>query len=196
MCAVGGCNSRETRRVDGGISFIEACERLDSQSDTLTRETTQSPGISCGESSSESVAAPASLNSQACSLPVLPVEPHVRSKDELICATGNTVHRSSAKTRTGKNERMVATILSISTRLPISPLKCFERLPWQLWRSRNTQGHSTPLSASVTRKTVRNSPLVLALIEQRARHSSHATPPASKRSRGEIVRWRPALWPP
>jgi hypothetical protein len=33
-------------------------------------------------------------------------------------------------------------------------LQCFERLPWQLWRSRNTQRHSTPLSASVTRKTV------------------------------------------
>jgi len=182
--------------VDGGISFIEACERLDSQSDTLTRETRQSPGISCGESSSELVTAPASLISQACSPPVLPVEPQMRSKDQLICATGKTVHRSSAKTRTGKNERMVARIPSFSTRLPKSSLKCFEPLPWQLWRSRSTQGHSTPLSTSVTRKTVRNSPLVLALIEQRARHSSHAAPPASKRSRGEIGRWRPALWPP
>jgi len=140
--------------VDGEISFIETCERLDLQSDTLTRETTQSPGISCGESSSESVAAPASLNSQACSLPVLPVEPHMRSKDQPICATGNTVHRSSAKTRTGKNERIVATTPSINTRLPVRSLKCFERFPWQLWRSRNTQHHSTPLSASVTRKTV------------------------------------------
>jgi hypothetical protein len=115
--------------MEGGISFIEACERLDSQSDTLTRETTQSPGISCGESSSESVAVPASLNLQVCSLPALKVEPHLRSKDQLICATGNTVHRSSAKTRTEKNERIVATTSSITiiTRLPISSLKCFER---------------------------------------------------------------------
>jgi hypothetical protein len=143
--------------VDGGISFIEAYELLDSQSDTLTRDTTQSPGISCGESSSESVAAPASLNSQVCSLPVLPVEPHMRSKDRLICATGNTVHRSSAKTRTEKNERNVATTPLYqydNTRLSINSLKCFERLPWQLWRSRNTRRHSTPLSASVTRTTV------------------------------------------
>ena len=154
MCAVGGCNSRETRRADGGISFIEACERLDSQSDTLTRETRQSPGISCGESSSESVTAPASLTSQACLLPILPVEPQMRSKDQLIGATGNTVHRSSAKTRTEENERIVATTPSISTRLSLSSLKCFERLLWRLWRSRNTQRHSTPLSASVTRKTV------------------------------------------
>ena len=154
MCAVGGCNSRETRRADGGISFIEACERLDSQPDTLTRETRQSPGISCGESSSESVTAPVSLTSQACLLPILPVEPQMRSKDQLICATGNTVHRSSAKTRTEENERIVATTPSISTRLSISSLKCFERLLWRLWRSRNTQRHSTPLSASVTRKTV------------------------------------------
>jgi hypothetical protein len=95
--------------VDGGISFIEAREMLDSQSDTLLRETTQSPGISCGESSSESVAAPASLNSQACSLPVLPAEPHMRSKDQLICATGNTVQRSNAKTRMEKHERIIAT---------------------------------------------------------------------------------------
>jgi hypothetical protein len=33
-------------------------------------------------------------------------------------------------------------------------LKCFERLLWRLWRSRNTHRHSTPLSTSVTRKTV------------------------------------------
>jgi hypothetical protein len=49
---------------------------------------------------------------------------------------------------------MVATTPFISTRLPRSSLKCFERLPWQLWRNHNIQGHSTPLSASVTRKTV------------------------------------------
>ena len=128
--------------MDGGISFIEACELLDSQSDTVTRETTQSPAISCGESSSESVAVPASLNSQACSLPVSPVEPHMRSKDQLICARGNRVHRSSAKTRTEKNERIVAITPSYqyeNTRLSTSSLKCFERLPWQLWRSRNTR---------------------------------------------------------
>ena len=95
-----------------------------------------------------------SLKSPARSTPVSPVEPHMRSKDQLICETGNTLHRSKAKTRTEKHERIVAATPSISTKLPISSLKCFERLPWQLWRSRNTHRHSTPLSASVTRKTV------------------------------------------
>ena len=33
--------------MDGGISSIEACERLDWQSDTLTRKATQSSGVSC-----------------------------------------------------------------------------------------------------------------------------------------------------
>jgi hypothetical protein len=121
--------------VDGGISFIEACERLDSQSDTLTRETTQSPGISCGESSSESVAAPASLNSQACSLPVLPAEPHMLSKDQLVCATGNTAHRSSAKTRTTENERIVATTpyKYEDDEVVNKFVEMLKRLPWQLW---------------------------------------------------------------
>lgn len=95
--------------MDGGISFIEVCQRLDSQSDTLTREATQSPGVSCGESSSESVAALVSLNSQACSLPVLPVEPHMLLKGHPICAAGSTVQRSSAKTRMEENKRIVAT---------------------------------------------------------------------------------------
>ena len=96
--------------MDGGISFIEACERLDSQSDTLTREATQSPGISCGESSSESGAAPVSLKSQACSLPALPAEPHMLLKGHPICAAGkNMVQRSSAKTRMEENERIIAT---------------------------------------------------------------------------------------
>jgi hypothetical protein len=37
----------------------------------------------------------------------------MRSKDQLISATGNTAHRSSAKTRKGKYERIVATTPSI-----------------------------------------------------------------------------------
>ena len=85
--------------MEGGISFIEACERLDSQFDTVTREATQSSGVTCGESSPESVATPESLKSQARSFPVSPVEPHMLSKDHLICANGNRVHRSSAKTK-------------------------------------------------------------------------------------------------
>jgi len=112
--------------VDGGISFIEVCERLDSQSDTLTREATQSPGVSCGESSSESVAALVSLNSQACSLPVLPVEPHMLLKGHPICAAGNTVQRSIAKTRMEENERIVATAPLYqydNTRMSINSLK-------------------------------------------------------------------------
>ena len=85
--------------MDGGISFIEACERLDLQFDTVTREATQSSGVSCGESSWELVAAPGSLKSQACSFLVSPIEPHMLSTAHLICASGNRVHRSSAKTR-------------------------------------------------------------------------------------------------
>ena len=95
--------------MDGGISFIEAWKRLDSQSDTLTRETTQSPSASCGESSSKSVASQVSLKSQACPLPVSPVEPHMISEDHPICAAGNTVQRSSTKTRMEENGRIVAT---------------------------------------------------------------------------------------
>ena len=93
----------------GGSSFIEARKRLDSQSDTLTRETTQPSGASCGESSSESVASPASLKLQACPLPVSSVEPHMLLKDQPICAAGNTVHNSSANTRKEANERIVTT---------------------------------------------------------------------------------------
>ena len=85
--------------MDGGISFIEACERLDSQFDIVTREAMQSAGVCWGESSSESVATPWSLNSQACSFSLSPIEPHMLSKDHLICASGNRVHRSTAKTR-------------------------------------------------------------------------------------------------
>ena len=107
---VGGCNSWEARRVEGGISFIEARKRLDSQSDTLTREITQPSGISWGESSSESVASPASLKSQAWPFPVSPIEPQILLKDHPICAAGNTVHsRSSAKTKMEENERIVTT---------------------------------------------------------------------------------------
>ena len=110
QCAVGGCISWEISRVDGGVSTIEAWKRLDSQSDTLTRETTQPSSTSCGESSSESVASPASLKSQACPLPVSPIEPHTISEVHPICAAGNTVHsRSSAKTRIERHERIVTT---------------------------------------------------------------------------------------
>ena len=96
--------------MDGGISSTQACERLNWQSDTLMRDVTQSSGVSCGESSSESAASPASLKSQACPLPVSPVEPHIPLKDHPICAAGNTVQRSSTKTRMGKHERIVATV--------------------------------------------------------------------------------------
>ena len=96
--------------MDGGISSTQACERLNWQSDTLMRDVTQSSGVSCGESSSESVASPGSLKLQACPLPVSPVEPHIPLKDHPICAAGNTVQRSSTKTRMGKHERIVATV--------------------------------------------------------------------------------------
>jgi len=109
LCAVGGCNSWETRRVDGGISSTQACERLNWQSDTLMRDVTQSSGVSCCESSSESAASPASLKSQACPLPVSPVEPHIPLKGHPICAAGNTVQRSSAQTNMKHNERIFTT---------------------------------------------------------------------------------------
>ena len=96
--------------VDGGTSFIKAYRPLDAQSDTLTREATQSSTASCGESSSESVAPTASLNSQASPLPVSAVEPHRVSEDHPICAARNRVHRSKAtKTSVEKNERTVVT---------------------------------------------------------------------------------------
>ena len=120
----------------GGSSFIEARKRLDSQSDTLARETTQPSGASCDESSSESVASPASLKLQACPLPVSSVEPHMLLKDQPICAAGNTVHNSSANTRKEANERIVTTA-------PLSKdeddevvntfVEMLKRLPWQLW---------------------------------------------------------------
>lgn len=109
-CAVGGCSSRETSKVNGGISFINVCKRLDSQADTLTRDTTQSPSASCGESSSESVVSMASLNSQASPLPVSPAEAYAIVIDHPICATGKRVQRSSAKkASTKENERAVVT---------------------------------------------------------------------------------------
>jgi hypothetical protein len=95
--------------VDGGISSIEACERLDWHSEALTREATQSSGVSCGESSSKSVASTASLKSQVFPFPGSPVGPHIMLKDHPICAAGNTVQRSSTKTRMEKNERSVVT---------------------------------------------------------------------------------------
>src|SRR5688572_14250042 len=96
--------------VDGGTSFIKAYRQLDAQPDTLTREATQSSTTSCGESSSESVASTASLNSQASPLPVSAVEPHRISEDHPICAARNRVHRSTAtKTSMKKNERTVVT---------------------------------------------------------------------------------------
>ena len=96
-------------RVVGGSSFIEARKRLDSQSDTLTRETMQPSGASCCESSSESVASPASLKSHVCPLPVSPTEPHIPLKDHPICVDGNTVHNSSVNTSKEAHERIVAT---------------------------------------------------------------------------------------
>jgi hypothetical protein len=110
LCAVGGCNSWETKKVDGGASSTQACERLEWQSDALIRDVTQSSGVSCGESSSVSVASPASLKSQACPLPVSPVEPHIILKDHPICAAGNTVQRSSTKTSMEENDRIVTTV--------------------------------------------------------------------------------------
>jgi hypothetical protein len=96
--------------VDGGTSFIKAYRRLDAQSDTLTRDATQSSTASCGESSSESVASTASLNSQASPPPASGVGPHRISEDHPICAAKNRVHRSTAtKTSREKNERTVVT---------------------------------------------------------------------------------------
>ena len=123
-------------RVVGGSSFIEARKRLDSQSDTLTRETMQPSGASCCESSSESVASPASLKSHVCPLPVSPTEPHIPLKDHPICVDGNTVHNSSVNTSKEAHERIVATA-------PLSKyednevvntfVEMLQRLPWQLW---------------------------------------------------------------
>ena len=109
LCAVGGCNSWETKKVDGGASSTQACERLEWQSDALIRDVTQSSGDSCGESSSVSVASPASLKSQACPLPVSPVEPHTIVKDHATCPAGNRVQRNSAKTNMEHNERILTT---------------------------------------------------------------------------------------
>ena len=138
LCAVGGCNSWETSRMDGGISFIETCVRLDGQPDTLTRELTQSSGVSCGESSSESVASPTSLKSQTCPLPVSPVEPHMILKGHPICAAGNTVQRSSTKTRMEENERIVATapLNKYEDEEVVNTfLKCVNDSLKQMWRS-------------------------------------------------------------
>ena len=122
--------------MDGGIAFIETRKRLDSPSETSNREVTKSSGVSCGESSSESVGSPASLKSQACPLPILPTEPQVILKDHPICADGNTVHNSSMNTRKEAHERIVATA-------PLSKyednevvntfVEMLQRLPWQLW---------------------------------------------------------------
>ena len=95
--------------MDGGISSTQACERLNWQSDTLMRDVTQSSGVSCCESSSESAASPASLKSQACPLPVSPVEPHTIMEDHPTCPAGNTVQRSSAQTNIKHNERIFST---------------------------------------------------------------------------------------
>jgi len=106
---VGGCNSWATSRGDGGISSNKACERLDWQPDTLIRDVTHSSGVSCVESSWESVTSPALLKSQACPLPVSPVEPHVIMNGHPTCPAGNTVQRSNAKTNIKHNERIVVT---------------------------------------------------------------------------------------
>ena len=123
--------------MDGGNSFIEARKRLDSQSDTLTRETTQPSGASCGESSSESVASPASLKSHAGPLPVSSVEPHILLKDQPICAAGNTVHNSSVNTRKEANERIVTTTpyKYEDEEIVNKFVEIFNLLPFVLWRS-------------------------------------------------------------
>ena len=119
----------------GGSSFIEARKRLDSQSDTLARETTQPSGASCDESSSESVASPASLKLQACPLPVSSVEPHIPLKDHPICADGNTVHNSSVNTRKEAHERIVTTTpyKYEDDEVVNTFVEMLQRLPWQLW---------------------------------------------------------------
>lgn len=123
--------------MDGGCSFIEARKRLASQSDTLTRETTQPSGASCDESSSESVASPASLKLQACPLPVSSVEPHIPLKDHPICADGNTVHNSSINTKKEVNERIVTTTpyKYEDDEVVNKFVEMLKRLPWRLWRS-------------------------------------------------------------
>ncbi len=95
--------------MDGGTSSTQACKRLEWQSDALIRDVTQSSGVSCGESSSVSVASPASLKSQASPLPVSPVEPHTIVNDHATCPAGNRVQRNSAKTNMEHNERILTT---------------------------------------------------------------------------------------
>jgi hypothetical protein len=122
--------------VAGGISFIETRKRLDSQSDTLTRDTTQPSGASWVESSSESVASPASLKLQAWPLPVSPVKSHMILKDHSICAAGNTMQgTSSAKTRMEKNERIVTTTsYKYEDEEVVNKfIEMLKRLPLQLW---------------------------------------------------------------
>jgi hypothetical protein len=121
--------------VDGGSSFIEARKRLDSQSDTLNREVTQSSGVSCGESSSKSVAPTVLLKSQVCPLPVSPVKPHKLLKDHPICAAGNTVHNSSMNTKKEANERIVTTTpyKYEDDEVVNKFVEMLNQLPWQLW---------------------------------------------------------------
>lgn len=142
LCAVGGCSSRETSRVDGGPSFIKKYARLDSQSDTLTRETTQSPSASCGESSSKSVSSQASLKSQACPVPVSPVESHMISEVHPTCAAGNAVHsRSSTRTRIEVHERIVTTTpyKYEDDKIVNKFAEILRRLPWRSWPSQTLE---------------------------------------------------------
>ena len=120
--------------MEGGVSFSETRKRLDSQSDILSRETTHSSGVSCGESSSESVAFPASLKSCTCPFPVSPVEQHIIFKGDSIGAAGNTVHRNSTKTRMEENERIVTTTpYKYKDEEVVNKLdEMFTRLPWRL----------------------------------------------------------------
>jgi hypothetical protein len=121
--------------VDGGSSFIEACKRLDWQSDTLTREATQSSDISSVESSSKSVISTASLKSQVCPVPVSPVEPHITLNGHPICADGNTVHNNSVNTRKEANERIVTTTpyKYEDDEVVNKFVEMFQRFPWRLW---------------------------------------------------------------
>ena len=95
--------------MDGGISSIEACERLDSQSDPPMWKVTRPSFASCGESSSKSAASQPSLKSQACARPVSPVESHTIVKDHATCPAGNRVQRNSAKTNMEHNEVIFTT---------------------------------------------------------------------------------------
>lgn len=144
-------------RVDGGVSAIKARKQLDSRSNTLTREMTPPSVAPCGESSSKSVSSHASLKSQACPLPVSPVESHMISEDHPICAAGKTVHsRSSARTKIEKHERIVTTTpyKYEDDKIVNKFAEILRRLPLAVVTISDLRDHSTFLYPSVTRTVV------------------------------------------